>query len=69
MTKRSGVNDSKGTRGGDEKRFDHEASSLDLLDELAKGISEDVILETGKTHRHQVKIRPLIHRVQLKATC
>jgi hypothetical protein len=55
MTKCSGVNDSKGARGGDEKRFDHEAASLDLLDELAKDISEDVILETGKTHCHSQK--------------
>ena len=48
MKKSSGVNDSKGAHGGDEKPFDYKAASLDLLDKLAKDISEYVILETGK---------------------
>jgi hypothetical protein len=58
MTKSSGVNNSKGASGGDGKPFDYKAASLDLLDELTKDISEDVILETGKTHCHCEVIKP-----------
>jgi hypothetical protein len=58
MTKSSGVSDPKGARGGDEKPFNYKAASSDLLDKLAKDISEDMILETGKTLCHCEVIKP-----------
>lgn len=51
MNERSGVSRPTATHGAhDENVFDHERASFDLLEDLAKLVSEDVILENGENH-------------------
>ena len=52
MNKRSGVSRSTGVLEDDdeEDEEDEETAVSDLLQELVKDVSEDVILENGKTH-------------------
>ncbi len=50
MNKQSGVSRPMAGHGiFEEDEFDHETASSNLLDELVKDISEDVILENGET--------------------
>jgi hypothetical protein len=50
MNKRSGVSRPTGHEVSEEDEFDQETAVSNLLDELVKDVSEDVILENGKTH-------------------
>ena len=50
MNKRSGVSRPTGREVLEEDEFDEEKAVSNLLDELVKDVSEDVILENGETH-------------------
>jgi hypothetical protein len=57
MNERSGVSHPKAGRESLEKdNFDHETASWELLEDLAKDVSEDVILETGKIPFGAIKL-------------
>ncbi len=50
MNKQSGVSRPMAGHGVfEEDEFDHETASFNLLDELVRDISENVILENGET--------------------
>jgi len=50
MNKQSGVSRPKGGEVLEADEFDQKKAASNLLDELVKDVSEDVILENGETH-------------------
>jgi hypothetical protein len=50
MNKQSGVSHPTGHGVFEEDKYDQETAVSNLLDQLVKDVSEDVILENGETH-------------------
>lgn len=50
MNNQSGVSRPMGHEVLEKDEFDQETAASNLLDELVKDVSEDVILENGETH-------------------